>query len=394
VCNIIDYKIKYGEYKEILNWIDGNKSIVIFCGDFIDRKRFDHVLDDECSDILIIETVLKLKKQALMNGGDILIISGNHEMMNIINPDITNYISDKNKSLNFEKFTNKEFINEYIKNSYAWLCINDILICHGGLCSDYLKYLEGIDKTIHGNDIIVYINNAYRDFFNNYDYKNKNIDNKYYSLFIEQKEENKQNIFWCRMWGYNKHTLNLFTKTLDTVGCKKMIVAHCPQFLHKTEPKMINFEYENIENNYNLARIDLGMSRAFDYNKPDKFLYYLEYNFNRKMSILKIHNNNSNLSFDMNSIITKKLSCIQYTLIKYGTTKESWLKHNIDSNWLGFEKIKKLIIKCDENIDYNTIDKNNKTEDNIIKCLLYAVYCSKSISLQSIEDYNNIYKVE
>lgn len=384
-CYISGYEKYNGEYKEIITWNDNNKSIIIFCGDLIDRKRFDHVLDDECSDIFIIETILKLKSQAISNGGNVLIISGNHEMMNIINPEITNYISDKNRKLNFEKMTNIDFVNNYIQNSYAWLCIDDILICHGGLCSDYLKYVNGASHDVKGKNIIKYINDAYRSFFHNYDYKIKNVSNEYYSLFIEQKEENKQNIFWCRMWGYNKHTLELFTNTLKTVGCKKMIVAHCPQFLNKTEPKMINFEY-NTNNGFNLARIDLGMSRSFDYNKPDKFLYYLDYNFNRKMSVLKLHNHNSIISFDMESIITKKLSCIQYVLLKYGITKESWKENNIHSNWLGFEKIKDLSIQCNNGVE--SYDKND--EQNIMKCLLYPVFCSNYKNLKSIQEYKNI----
>ena len=57
-CYISGYEKYNGEYKEIITWNDNNKSIIIFCGDLIDRKRFDHVLDDECSDIFIIETIL------------------------------------------------------------------------------------------------------------------------------------------------------------------------------------------------------------------------------------------------------------------------------------------------------------------------------------------------
>ena len=49
--------------REYLSWLPDVKRIVIFCGDLIHRKRFnDHVLDDECSDVYIIETILRLKK--------------------------------------------------------------------------------------------------------------------------------------------------------------------------------------------------------------------------------------------------------------------------------------------------------------------------------------------
>ena len=55
--------------REYLSWLPGVKRVVIFCGDLIHRKRFnDHVLDDECSDIYIIETILRLKKEAFEQG--------------------------------------------------------------------------------------------------------------------------------------------------------------------------------------------------------------------------------------------------------------------------------------------------------------------------------------
>lgn len=387
VCNITEIENIYNENKEYLEWKLNNTSTVIFCGDLMDRKRFDHVLDDECSDVYILKTLLRLKKEAIQNGGNVIIISGNHEMMNITTPDYTLYVSDKNKIINFETMTNVEFINEYIKNSYAWVVINDILLCHGGLCSDYLNYLNKIHPNIKGIEIVNYINKAYKIFFTNFNYKNIDVNGEYYELFIKQQEkESEQNIFWCRMWGYNSHTQELFNKTVQKIGCNKMIVAHCPQFLDKTEPKMINFEYEN-NGKYNLARIDLGMSRSFDYNKEDKFMYYLEYHFNRKMSVLKLNIKNGEAYFDLKSIITKKLSCIQYLLLKYGIKKEDWLNYNIDSNWLGFEKIKNIVLnKC-------IPTENNHNETTILEGLIYPVYCSDlKNSLFSIQQFKNVFE--
>ena len=49
---------------QILSWIPNNKNIIIFCGDLIHRKRFaDHVLDDEESDVFIIESIIRLKQE-------------------------------------------------------------------------------------------------------------------------------------------------------------------------------------------------------------------------------------------------------------------------------------------------------------------------------------------
>jgi hypothetical protein len=50
------------------------------------------------------------------------------------------------------------------------------------------------------------------------------------------------NIFWCREWGYSGINCDEFDKVVKKIGCAKMIVAHCPQFLSEDKSKMINFE--------------------------------------------------------------------------------------------------------------------------------------------------------
>ena len=47
----------------------------------------------------------------------------------------------------------------------AWIKINDILIAHGGLCSDYLDYIDMSPNKLYGDDIIKYINNKYHEYF-------------------------------------------------------------------------------------------------------------------------------------------------------------------------------------------------------------------------------------
>ena len=378
------YIIKIENNREILEWKENNNTILIFTGDLIHRQRFENnVLDDECSDIYIIKTLLRLKKK----GGNIIITAGNHEIMNIMTPDITNYTSPLNREENKKYFTNKEFIKEFISNSYAWIKLNDILISHGGLCSDYLNYIENKNDKLKEDDIIGYVNEKYRSYFSNYDYQNKIKDSEAYNLFDAydpDPKSHKHNMFWCREWGYNNIDCPLLSEILKKLNCKKMIIAHCPQFLCPEKPQMINFECRDKDGYFQLAKIDLGMSRGFDYNYNDeKFKKYLDYNFNRKMAILKLKNNNDKLSFDYDCIVSKKLSCIQYLLLKHGHTKEQWGKKNISSNWLGFEIINELIKtgtldKCNNNKEYN-----NKNIDSMMECLLYPVICM-NIKLNSI----------
>jgi hypothetical protein len=386
--------------REKLEWKRGNNSTVVFCGDLTDRKRFDHVLDDECSDIYIIKTLLRLKENAIANGGNIIIISGNHEIMNILYTDENNYVSPANKDINKKYFNNSVFIKEYIENSYAWIKIGNILIAHGGLCSEYLRFLNNEESS---DKIISFVNNEYRKFFVNFKdiQKNiKNIEEEYkipYDLFIKYDlEHKKHNVFWCREWGYGKIDCDNFKNILKQVNCEKMIISHCPQFLSPGEPKMINFEclINEDKNNseYLLARIDLGMSRSFDYNKKDKFLHYLGNNYNRKISVLKLLNKENKLYFNQSSVITSKISCIQYLLIKYGITKKEWQNNNIESDWIGFNHINYLLKsiknKKDDNICSSKIICENLS-NNVLLCLLYQI-CMKKNELESVKQFIKI----
>lgn len=136
------------------------------------------------------------------------------------------------------------------------------------------------------------------------------------------------------------------------------------------------------------------------------------------MSVLKLDiKSNNKIKFNIDSIITKKISCIQYMLLKYGLTKEHWEKFNLTSDWLGFEYLKKVLnkdilnstkcmcnIECDKNIKFNTIKSNNKIErveysekldnkniEEIITCLIYPLTNCK-LDLKSIDQFIELFK--
>ena len=475
LCNVASIKtiesdVKFNEnLRECLEWNKSNNSIVVFCGDLIHRKRFpSSVLDDECSDIYIIKTLLRLKKNAKRNNGDIVIISGNHEIMNIVDPTDNTYTSKKNINHNYKYFTNHEFINKFIANTYAWVKINDILIAHGGLCSDYLKFLDGenlfdgkkifggggasnkkklnlinnqleIESEIPthimiggsevkvGDDVVSFINDKYRTFFNNYSKSKSKTDPIGFKLFIEYDFSNKNahNLFWCRQWGYSGINCDNFNSLIGRVGCNKMIVAHCPQFLADDVPKMINFECAELPNilisnndsktngktnnnimcsecnsdseriiKYKIARVDLGMSRSFEYNNSDDFFKFLNHNYNRKMSVLKLSwdEKASNYYFNYNSVITEKISCIQYLLLKYGMRKKEWDNIGIDSDWLGFTHIENILENInDESSKEQKCENFSDSEQNALLCLLYPLFHSKP-NLKSVEQFNMLVK--
>ena len=415
VCNItklIDNEFDYTN-REYLEWNYSN-SILVFCGDLIHRKRFDdHVLDDECSDVYIIKTLLRLKKEAKKHDGDIVLIAGNHEIMNLIQPNENMYTSKKNLSTNAEYFSNTESVNEYILNSYAWIKINDILIAHGGLCSDYLDYIDMTSSKLKGNEIIKFVNDKYHDFFINFNHRNTKKDNTGYNL----ENKSKHNMFWCREWGYDTIDCEKYKSILNIVDCNKMIIAHCPQFLSPDKPKMINFECKKSSENeiYNLARIDLGMSRSFDYNKADNFIYYLNNNYNRKMSVLKLQYTNNELYFNIEGIVTNKLSCIQYLLLKYGLKLSDWTRKNITTNWIGFDFIDSFVNKILDSDNKSevsdfvdsldskcsiTSSKKNKSnletvsQNTIIMCILYPLINIDSNNIKSVVQFNNLIKIK
>jgi hypothetical protein len=408
--------------REYLEWVDSN-SIIVFCGDLIHRKRFeDHVLDDECSDIYIMQTLLRLKEEAQHNTGDIILIAGNHEIMNILQPNERIYTSAKNLSANTKFFSDVEFINKYISNSYAWIKINDILIAHGGLCSDYLDYIDTSSSKLTKNEIIKFVNDKYHEFFTDFNYKNTKLDMTGYNLFIEYDLENKKkhNMFWCREWGYDSIDCENYKRILNKVDCKKMIIAHCPQFLSPDKPKMINFECKNSGEDevFNLARIDLGMSRSFDYNKHDNFIFYLNNNYNRKMSVLKLQYENDELFFNTNGIITDKISCIQYLLLKYGLKLSDWVSKNITTNWIGFDYINSIVdeilnsdvksepldsdISLDSKCSISSSNGKKKNKSNpdiinqntIIMCILYPLININVNDINSIVQFNNLIKIK
>jgi hypothetical protein len=445
--------------REFLSWLPGNKSVVVFCGDLIHRKRFnDHILDDECSDVYIIETILRLKEEAIKQGGNIILILGNHEIMNIIQPENEMYTSPNNIKKNRDFFTNTNNVTMLVNNSYAWVKLNDILISHGGLCSDYFLYIESystkFDKNVKGKALISYVNDEFRNFFSNGNYlqfasrggdggrggggccnvEGIRNDRKIggwislllqrtsliggsngYDLFVKQDLSNKKshNMFWCREWGYSGIDCEKFKDIVSKVECSKSIIAHCPQFLSPDKPKMINFECKlskscnksifnnGVNDSYGIARIDIGMSRCFEYNLENNFLYYLGTNYNRKISILKLLHNkcNGELYFNYSSIITMKISCIQYLLLKYGLSVKEWNSKKQHSNWNGFKYIDSIINDknhCKNNaikLELQRYSAKYENNTNALYTLLYPIKNKLIQNLKSVAYFNElIYK--
>ena len=99
-------------------------------------------------------------------------------------------------------------------------------------------------------------------------------------------------------------------------------------------------------------------------------------NHNRKIAILKLKcDENNELYFNESCVITYKISCIQYLLLKYGLTLDSWQNKGLNSNWIGFNYLN----KCSNN-------KDKSFED--ICCLVYPIH--KKLLLNSVGKFNQL----
>jgi hypothetical protein len=241
LTNIIDIHLK---------WTGGN-SILIQIGDILDRGGRDTSHGDEDSELKIIHLFIKLKKQAIKKGGDVVCLIGNHELMNL--QGICDYCSkmgikrfgSKKKRIEFFKPGNKMAVSmsHIFKAIYK---VGPWLFVHGGIRSllskKYtIKYMNGLmNEYLLGNI--------------------KLEDSKeFQELFLDDNS-----IFWYRGFSESNVNCKLLTKSLDNLDAKYMVVGHTPQ-------DCINTKCHN-----KIWRIDTGMSHAFGKRKNNKRISAME----------------------------------------------------------------------------------------------------------------------
>ncbi|MEN8121993.1 MAG: ankyrin repeat domain-containing protein [Bacteroidota bacterium] len=124
-----------------LNWIWGNGHLV-FVGDVFDRG--DKVT--EC-----FWLIYKLEKEAIKLGGNVHLVLGNHEIMQLTGD--KRYLAEKYihlcNRLNFD-YTNlyghKSVLGKWIRTKNTIITINDILFVHGGISQELIKNGLTIEK--------------------------------------------------------------------------------------------------------------------------------------------------------------------------------------------------------------------------------------------------------
>ena len=250
VANIYNDQDIYKSKLDDIRWNLNNSSYIVFCGDLIDRTRdykTNYAFQDENSDLEIIKTLDRLDREARNYGGRVLILLGNHEMMNFSqNFDFVSHRGMyENRELDFKP--GSLWANYISDNCFAAIKINNLIFTHAGFCINFIKEFENLN--IKGNMIIGSINFAIRTFLE---------DGKFTPELLKLKKllSEENSILFCRDFGfdsYNCDELDEIFKILEMDKEEsKMIIGHSVQ----DEVNSICDE--------RVWRIDLGVSRAFD----------------------------------------------------------------------------------------------------------------------------------
>ena len=276
IANLIDEK---------LNW-KGEDTVVIQIGDQIDRCRpykykcSDEraTVNDEASDIKILNFFTKLHNQALDKKGGVYSLLGNHEIMNVRGD--MRYVSKKN----IDMFNNTQFKSGLESRKYYFKPGNKY--SNFLACTRQTAIIVGSYLFVHAGILPVLIKR--------YNLTAKNIDkiNIYVKLWLlglikEQKIKHivnhRESPFWTRFFGNlmaDKDGLDKNCKVveplLNTLNINGMIVGHTPQLYNETNGK------KQISScNGKIWKIDNGVSQAFT-----------QFGFKQKVQVLEILNDN------------------------------------------------------------------------------------------------------
>ena len=305
-CNYYTSDLNENNKKKI-KWKKNNKvCYIVFAGDLIDRcrslknKKCNYVIHDEDCDFQILKILIELDKQAYSyNKSRIIIVLGNHEIMNIEKK--FNYLSIKALNNKKKRINN---INTLIKNNIdnlnGIIRIKNYVICHGGINPRFIdKYYDDDEIPQNNYEFIKDYNIHIKKFLNDneYEFKNFILDNE--SPFFDRtnglNELELSNDECNDIFNINKNKLKIKNNTV--LNKLKIIVAHCPQIIN-SDNLGINLTYCNNYPN-KIWRIDVAMSRAFD--------SYIDFNLivkKLKLILQKLNKNKNDKELNLDFILS------------------------------------------------------------------------------------------
>ena len=298
------------EYK--LRWI-GGKTHVVQVGDQIDRcrpngsKTCDNPLtlrssEDEDSDTKILKLFTDLHEQAVQEGGAVISLLGNHELLNALGE--VQYVSFKglNNFMKKYKINDMDFEDPIEARKHAFQpgnkygkflgCTRNATVIIGSNLFVHAGIVDALAKELKLNSYL--------------DVENINIIIKKWLLGLIQTNQvnnlvrSQDSMFWSRILGSIPNNMPMsyedckdnITEVLKIFKIDKMIIGHTPQSFMFS--KDINGTCGN-----KIWRVDNGSSRAFD--TFDKHMRtYGERHHNRRYQYLEILNDNEYHVYDKN----------------------------------------------------------------------------------------------
>jgi hypothetical protein len=246
-----DYDIKNWK------WI-GGKTHLVQLGDIFDGGGRGNEGSFQDEEVEIYNFLSNLKKKAKKMGGNVILIMGNHEIMNFKGN--YNYVQ-KNTSNKCLTYSNNSF---HYKLDKSKSCLGDrdklFAIPNGPLSKSMSKYMRGIVRInnnifCHGGISLEISKKFDVNKINKilYAYLTGTLD---YNSNLFQTVYGSNGIIWFREFSKSDDNCGALKQTLKNLKSKRMIVGHTPQ-----KNGITNYCKKY---NESVWAIDVGLSRAFN----------------------------------------------------------------------------------------------------------------------------------